>query len=193
LKNNDLGAGDGLVPDDLLGPVLGLMETDGTAALSGLDRLLAQYAGDPRLHFMRGSLLAGLERYDEARTAMQKAVDLAPDYALARFQLGFLALTSGDAAGAQAIWLPLANLPEDNPLRLFVRGLNAMLAGDFQDAISLLAAGIERNREIAPLNGNMAVLITEMREKLGSADAGDNIESDAHFLLRQYSFKDTRH
>lgn len=168
------------------------METDPEAALPGLDRLLDLYAGDPRLHFMKGSLLAGLQRYGEAREAMHAAVEIAPDYALARFQLGFLALTSGDTSGARAIWLPLLNLPAEDPLNLFVQGLGAMLANHFEDAIGLLEAGIGRNA-LVPLNQNMALLVQEMQEKLKPQSAENEIESRAHFLLKQYSFKTTRH
>ncbi len=184
-----------MTPDDLLNPVLGLVERDGDAALAGLDDLIRLYPDDARLPFLQGSVLAGLERYAEARTAMQKAVDIEPGFAIARFQLAFLVLTSGDAAGARAIWTPLLDLPAEHPLKLFVDGLEAMLTDRFGDAISLIEAGIERNRDLPPLNRNMAILIQEMRDRLGvpqDEDAND-VESGAHFLLKQSSFKGTRH
>ena len=193
MKNSDLDHKTAVAPDDLLEPVLGLINTDEKAALPRLDDLLEHYAGDPRLHFLRGSVLAGLERYPDARQAMQKAVDIAPDYLLARFQLGFLALTSGDAAGAQSIWRPLESLVAGHPLKLFVEGLQAMVANNFAQAIFLLETAISQNKEVPPLNGNMALLVRAMRDKLnvhGGAEAG---ESGVHFLLKQYSLKDTRH
>lgn len=64
-----------------------------------IDRLLARYPDDPRLHFMRGSVLAGLGRAIEAHEAMARAIDIAPGYALARYQLGFFELTSGKRSG----------------------------------------------------------------------------------------------
>lgn len=192
MKNSDLDTANEQASDELLKPVLGLMETNQEEALSRLDALLKRYARDARLHFMAGSVLAGLERYAEARAAMQVAVDIAPEYVLARFQLGFLALTSGDPSGANAIWHPLLNLPVDDPFRLFVQGLNAMVANDFNEALRLIQAGIERNRALAPLNQNMALLVREMQTKL-VADKEPATDSQAHFLLKQYSFKDTRH
>jgi len=193
MKNSNPDHTAAMAPSDRLEPVLALMETDGEAALARLDALVELYVHDPRLYFMSGSVLAGLERYTEARTAMQRAIDIAPDYGLARFQLGFLALTSGDAVGARSIWLPLMSLPADDPLKLFAEGLAAMLSGHFDEAISLLETGIRRNEALMPLNKNMAILIQEMRERLKLQAAETEVESGAHFLLKQYSFKDTRH
>jgi tetratricopeptide (TPR) repeat protein len=180
-------------PAEYLEPILGLMEANQEEALPRLNTLADQYPDDPRLPFMAGSVLAGLERFTEARAAMQKAVDMAPGYALARFQLGFLALTSGDRAGAWSVWQPLLALPSDNPLNLFVHGLEAMSQDKFAEAIELLEAGIERNRSLAPLNQNMALLVREMQNRLTQDDTATTVGSDAHFLLKQYSFKNTRH
>ena len=193
MKNSDANDSANLAPADLLEPVLGLMETDGEAALSGLEDLIRRHPGDARLHFLAGSTLAELERYAEAWTAMQRAVDLAPDFAVARFQLGFLALTSGDTSGAGSVWAPLFELPVEHPLRLFVEGLGAMAADRFEEAISLLEAGVEQNRDLPPLNRNMMILIAEMRDKLGTQGRPEDVESGAHFLLKQSSFKETRH
>jgi len=193
MKNNHLGSKSAEAPAERLEPVLRLMETNQEDALQRLGALVDQYPGDPRLHFMIGSVLAGLERYAEARAAMQKAVDISPEYGLARFQLGFLALTSGDADGARSIWAPLQDLPSEDPLKLFVQGLDAMSADNFDDAVVLLEAGIERNKTLAPLNRNMSILVHEMRERLKPAGTENAVASDAHFLLKQYSFKGTRH
>lgn len=193
MKNNEVGGDAAMTPAERLEPVLRLMETNGDAALAGLEDLIVSYPGDARLHFMAGSTLAGLERYTEARTAMQKAVDLAPDFAIARFQLGFLALTSGDTTTAGLVWTPLLGLPAEHPLRLFVEGLGAMAADRFPEAISLLEAGIRNNRDLPPLNGNMMLLVDEMREKLGAHGGPDDVESGTHFLLKQSILKETRH
>ena len=51
------------------------------------------------------------------------AVALAPDFLIARYQLGFFELTSGEVDNALATWGPLLRLPEDNYLRQFVEGM----------------------------------------------------------------------
>jgi tetratricopeptide (TPR) repeat protein len=180
-----------VTPDDLLQPVLEQIQRNDDQALDALDRLVDRFDLDPRLHFLRGSVLCAIERYSEARLAMEKAVGLAPEFDLARFQLGFLELTSGDVTAAQSTWLPLMNLPADEPLKLFVLGLNKMVIDEFDAAITLLEEGISRNTVLPPLNGNMSLLVEEMKAKR-TTPVSDG-ESDANFLLRQYAFKDTKH
>ena len=178
-------------PDDLLQPALEQIQRNDERAMDTLDQLIDRFPLDPRLHFLRGSVLVELERYPEARIAMERAVGVAPGFDLARFQLGFLELTSGDVTAAQATWLPLMNLPADDPIKLFVLGLNKMVIDEFDAAITLLEEGIALNTVLPPLNGNMALLVQEMKTKR-TAPAAEQ-ESDANFLLRQYAFKDTKH
>lgn len=179
------------VPDDLLQPALEQIQRNDERAMDTLDHLIDRFPLDPRLHFLRGSVLVELERYPEARIAMEKAVGAAPGFDLARFQLGFLELTSGDVTAAQATWLPLMNLPADDPIKLFVLGLNKMVIDEFDAAIKLLEEGIALNTVLPPLNGNMALLVEEMKTKRTTPAAEQ--ESDANFLLKQYAFKDTKH
>lgn len=180
-------------PDDGLQAVLAQMQTDEQDALASLGDLARLYPDDPRLPFLTGSILAGQGRYAEARQAMQSAIRIAPDYALARFQLGLLELSSGLAEAAQATWAPLLDLPADQPLNLFVRGLHAMIGNDFAAAIALLEDGMARNAGLPPMNRDMGLMVAKMREALADTPAGDDVASDAHFLLKQYSFKDTKH
>lgn len=191
MKNSNADAE--MAPESLLTPALNLIENAAEAAIGRLDDLIRDYPNDARLHFLRGSTLAGMEKYGDARLAMQKAVDLAPDFAIARFQLAFLALTSGDEIVARSTWDPLLRLPDDHPLKRFVEGLEAMLAGRFEDAILQLETGMALNTELPPLNRNMAILVQEIRERGRTSDAGEEVESGAHFLLKQTSFKETRH
>ena len=186
-----------MTPNELLQPVLAQIGQDGNAALVTLGELLHLYPNDARLPFLQGSVLASLEHYGEARVAMQRAVDIAPGYGVARFQLGFLELTSGDARAAQSTWQPLLDLPSDNPLNLFAQGLNKLIVDDFHATIALLEAGIALNTELPPMNKDMALIVQQAREKLESQPAAEpatqDVESGAHFLLKQYSFKDTKH
>jgi hypothetical protein len=178
-----------VAPDDLLQPVLEQIQHNDDRALEALDELVDRFGRDARLHFLRGSVLCSLERFAEARIAMERSVGLAPGFDLARFQLGFLELTSGDVTAAQSTWLPLMALPAEDPLKLFVLGLNKMVVDEFDAAIALLEEGIGRNTVLPPLNGNMALLIEEMKAKRTTPES----ESDANFLLRQYGLKDTKH
>ena len=160
-----------LCPPDRLQEVLQTAGQDDAAGLNQLDHLLAVYRGDARLHFLKGSLQAGLQNYDQARESMSQAVALAPDFALARFQLGLLALSSGDPDAALVTWEPLQNLTPDHALRLFARGLQYLIADDFPAALETLRLGIASNTELPVLNRDMQMVIDEALAKSGSAGA----------------------
>ncbi len=179
-----------LCPDDRLTGVLSAMNEDERRANRELDALLAGYPRDPRLHFLKASLLASGQDFAAARAAMRHAVDLAPDYAIARFQLGFLLLTSGEGHAAQEAWGPLHGLAADNYLRIFVEGLCHLIRDEFSETIRRLEEGISRNNENPALNRDMQLIITEARKKLNGGDAP---ASSVDFLLQQSALKSTRH
>lgn len=179
-------------PPDKLADLVAIASADETRGLAETDRLLNDYSLDPRLHFLRGSLLAGLRRYPEARQAMHRAIEIAPGFALARFQAGLLELTSGEAALAEATWAPLQQLAEDEPLRLFATGLNHLARDEFDACIATLRDGMERNTENPVLNRDMQMVIDETQRKMAELAAGDEPTSAAHMLLRQYG-KETKH
>jgi hypothetical protein len=120
-------------------------------------------------------------------------VDLAPDYAIARFQLGFLLLTSGESHAAQEAWGPLHALPADNYLRLFVMGLCHLIRDEFNDVINVLQDGMARNRDNPAMNRDMQLIIDEVRAKLSGQDRGTAPISSVDFLLQQAAMKATRH
>jgi len=174
-------------PADLMSGLIETATRDEAAGLARLDDLLEAYGGDPRLHFLRGSLLAAAKAYGEAREAMQRAVDIAPGYGVARFQLGLLELSSGDAAAAMATLQPLESLPPDNPLRLFALGLARLVVDDFVAAIQLLKEGMARNTEIPAMNRDMQLIVDEALAKLSEAGPDAEPVSSAHLLLQQYA------
>ncbi|WP_375397066.1 hypothetical protein [uncultured Sphingomonas sp.] len=151
-----------------------------------VDRALADFPEDPRLHFLRGSLLAGIGRPIEALSALKAAVTLAPDLAIARFQLGFFQLTSGEAAEALSTWGPLAPLPAGNYLRLFVGGLTYLIRDEFPQATEQLKLGIAANQENPPLNRDMQLIIDRIAEIANDAATTDDAASATSFLLGQF-------
>jgi len=169
------------------------LQTEVEVGMRELEGLLGDYPADARLHFLRGSLLAGAKRYSEAHDAMLRAVEIAPGYAVARFQLGFLQLTSGDPAAAEITWAPLADLPQGHYLRLFSIGLGHFMRDDFAQAIALLKEGIARNAEILPINHDMGLLLQESQKILDGEVAGDAPSSATQILLQQFGADRTRH
>jgi tetratricopeptide (TPR) repeat protein len=182
-----------LCPEERLEALLAAVRADERRGSTDLDALLRDYPEDARLHFLRGSLLAGRQDYSAARAAMRSAVDLAPDYGIARFQLGLLLLTSGEPHAAQEAWGPLHGLAADHPLKLFVVGLGHLIRDEFADAMRVLESGIARNRDNAPLNRDIQLIIDEVRALSSDARAGGTSGSSVDFLLQQAAMKATRH
>lgn len=180
-----------LCPDDRIGDLLGAMNSDPEAGMRKLDQLLSGYPEDPRLHFLKGSMLAGREDYEGAKIEMRRAVDIAPDFAVARFQLGFLLLTSGQPYPAQEAWGPLYALPSEHFLRHFVNGLCHLIRDEFDETIRDLEKGIAANRENEPMNRDMQLIIDEVRAKLQDPRGG--AVSSVDLLLQQAALKGTRH
>lgn len=182
-------------PDDLLQDAAETARTDAAHAIDQIDRLLQRYAEDARLMFLRGSLLASLERYQDARDDMSRALKTDPAYDIARFQLGLLELSSGDTGEALQTWKPLERLPPDHALRLFARGLTHLARDQFGAAMDLLTEGIGRNTQYPPVNADMRLMVDEIRKKLAGADqaVAQEESSSTQMLLRQFSRKPTKH
>ncbi len=157
-----------LCPDGRLNAVVAQLRTDDEGGLAGIATLLQTWPLDPRLHFLKGSVLAGLQRYEEGRGAMARAIEIAPDFALARFQLGFLDLTSGRAVEAMGVWQKLGDLPEDDALRIFAEGLANLAIDNFAEAVRLLRRGMGLNTQNPLLNADMQLILDEIEPKLAA-------------------------
>lgn len=175
-----------MIPQAELDALVQALQT--TEGAGPVETALAAWPEDPRLHFLHGSVLAGDRAYPAARQAMARALDLAPDFAIARFQLGFLEFTSGEPERARDTWRPLDALPPGHALRLFVDGLLMLVRDDAVGAIATLKAGIQANADNPALNGDMQLLIDTL-----SRDAGTEAPtSETDLLLRQFGAS-TRH
>ncbi|MFT3727150.1 MAG: hypothetical protein QM759_04935 [Terricaulis sp.] len=161
------------------------MAEPGETALAQAQALIARYPEDARLHFLSGSMLAGLSRWIEAHGALSRAVALAPDFAIARFQLGFLQLTSGETIAAFETWGRLDALADGHYLRTFVEGLRALAHDDFATTITKLRQGMANNHENPPLNGDMQLIIDRCLPLL--QDDGGEVGSETALILRQFS------
>lgn len=162
-----------LCPEDELATLVAQFQHDDDGGLAKLADLLRSWPLDPRLYFLQGSILAGQQRYDEGRRAMARAIEIAPDYALARFQLGFLDLTSGRALDAVAVWTPLVELSDDDPLRMLAEGLMSLASDRFADARRLLSRGMALNTAVPLINADMQLILDQI------ADLPDRVDASA--------------
>lgn len=184
-----------LCSDEQMAGLMTALKSNDADDLREVDTLLRDFPEDPRLHFMRGSILAGRQEAREAHAALARAVELAPDFHLARYQLGFFELTSGEADRALSTWGPLQRLPADLYLRKFVDGLIHLVRDEFDEALSLMREGIALNRDNEPLNSDIRLLIAECEKAAQgqSGDAGTSGDLSAtSVILGQFAHK-TRH
>ncbi|WP_230635834.1 hypothetical protein [Sphingomonas sp. Leaf4] len=181
--------------DEDMGRLIAAAQDGGGDALAIANRLIERHPGDARLHFLRGSFLAAANRPIEAHAALAQAVALAPDFALARFQLGLFELTSGEAARAMATWQPLGSLPETHYLTRFVAGLTHLIHDRFADAREALLAGIAVNNENLPLNRDMQLIVDQCAALLPTIEtpAPGEAASATSFLLGQSGGHGTMH
>jgi tetratricopeptide (TPR) repeat protein len=138
----------------------------GNAGIGAARKMVERYPEDARLHFMLGSLLANDGEAIEAHAEMSRAVELAPSFMLARYQLGFFELTSGEPQRALSTWGPLLAEPRDNYLRVFVEGMTHLIRDEFADAIERFEAGKTLNHDNPPMNNDIDRLIAECRKLL---------------------------
>ncbi|MEO1045891.1 MAG: hypothetical protein AAFX04_10660 [Pseudomonadota bacterium] len=157
-------------PDDDIRQLLQLIDSDDVQGLAELDSAIDRFPDDARLYFLRGSLLAATDRKVEALQLMQHAVALDPEFHIARFQLGFFALSSGDAEAARDHWNRLESLPKNHYLRLFVTGLHHLIADEFTATIATLRQGISLNRDNPPLNHDMQLIIDKCADLMAMAE-----------------------
>jgi tetratricopeptide (TPR) repeat protein len=155
--------------------------------------------------FMIGSEHASLGQMDLAEAAFAHAVLLAPDFAMARYQLGLLQFGSGRAASALVTWQALSQLPGDNPLPHFVRGFAELVQDRFEAAVQCFREGMALNHDNAPLNGDVQQVVDEVERVLearltnqhvehsaDSRDAGEH-ERASHVLLSNYQQQGPAH
>lgn len=159
------------------------IQSDGQQGGNKVEALILRYPEDPRLHFMLGSILAGRGQPIDAHAAMSRAIEIAPGFALARYQLGFFELTSGEAERALSTWGPLLAGPRDNYLRMFVEGMTHLIRDEFAEAVERFEAGIVRNKENPPMNDDIRLLIAKCRNLLDRCAADDDEELSATSLL----------
>lgn len=183
-----------LCPDADIAALAALAGQDGAAGQAALMQRLADFPADPRLHFLSGSLRAGAGDFDGARIAMRRAIEIAPGYALARFQLGMLLMTSGEFPAALEVLHPLINAAPATYLEWFASGAAHFMRDDFDAAIPALRQGMALNVENAPLNHDMALLLSRLEAPESEADDQEGAElSAARLLLQQAALRSTRH
>jgi tetratricopeptide (TPR) repeat protein len=169
-----------------------LRESDPASVRQALTEAADAHPEDPRPLSLLAAELVHAKELDGAEAAYLTALQRAPDYAIARFQLGLLQLTSARPAAATATWGPLDALDETHPLRLFKRGLELLAQDRFEDARHWLLEGIRLNETNAPLNRDMQMVLDRIAQGLSGsggqpADAPESTpRPEDHVLISAY-------
>ncbi len=178
-----------LCTDEHLNDLIAVVAADEKDVLTKLEGALKIYSSDARLHFLYASVLTGKQKLILAHDAFQKAVDLDPDFHLARFQFGFFLLTSGEVQEAISVWEKLGGLPDNNYLKLFYSGLRHLINDQMREGEDLIVEGIKLNNENLPLNEDMLLLLSECKKQVRDEQQSYEGEGDTmtSMLLRQHT------
>ena len=139
-------------------------------------------------HFLLASEQASAGDFARAELAFATALLLAPDFALARYQLGLLQFSSSRAPVALLTWQPLFSLPEEEALLHFVRGFSALAQNAFDESLGHFRRGLQ----CTPANPALCSDILQVVEAVERLAAGtpppeEDATAASHVLLSAYS------
>lgn len=165
---------------------------DGAQAVEWFQKASAAEPAAGLPQFLLGAELASMGNMDQAEAAFANATRLAPDFPMARYQLGLLQFSSGRAAIALLTWQPLLHLPDSDPLPHFVKGFAALAHDRFDQALRHYEQGLTLNTTNDALSGDIEKVIAGIKALApNTAPAADGpgergAESDTHVLLANY-------
>lgn len=168
----------------------GLAASQEGRAQAAMDLFAQARACDPASgipHFLIGSEHAAAGEVEAAEAAFANAVLLAPEFALARYQLGLLQFSAGRAAVALVTWEPLHRRPPSDPLAHFVRGFAALAEDRLDTAIAHFRTGLacpEANPGVAADVRRVMDSVEALARAGAPAQEGPEA---AHVLLGAYS------
>jgi tetratricopeptide (TPR) repeat protein len=136
-------------------------------------------------HFLLASEQASAGDFAQAELSFATALLLAPDFTLARYQLGLLQFSSNRAPVALLTWQPLLALDPEEALLHFVRGFSALAQNAFAEAL----AHFRRGLACTPANPALLSDIVQVVEAVEHLQSGEPAEDEgsAHVLLSAYS------
>ena len=150
--------------DEMLRIAIEAIQADRTAEAVDLLKSLLEREPD---HVFATYLLAAehaqLGMLDEAERGFGRAVELAPDFDIARFQWGQLDWARGEPDAARSAQQPLAAKADGHALCHYARGLIATAQDDAQAAAAELQLGLSCPQEIAALEADMRRLIGSLQ------------------------------
>lgn len=136
-------------------------------------------------HFLIASEQASAGDFAAAELSFASAVLLAPDFALARYQLGLLQFSSQRAPLALLTWQPLFALSDSDALLHFVQGFAALAQDAFTDALAHFRTGLDRQPANPALCSDIAQLMDAI-ETIGRRPEVPEPPAGSHVFLAAY-------
>jgi tetratricopeptide (TPR) repeat protein len=168
----------------------GLAASQGNRRRAALDFFAQASAVQPSSgipHFLIGSEQAAAGDLDAAEVAFANAVLLAPEFLLARYQLGLLQFSSNRAAMAMVTWGPLLALAPAEPLGHYVRGFAALAQDRFTESVAQFEAGLDCEELNPAVAADIRQVVEAVRQLAARAESSPVDEPIAgHVLLASY-------
>jgi tetratricopeptide (TPR) repeat protein len=156
--------------EELLRLALDAINNDRHAdAVAMLKTLLERDADHMFATYLLAAEHAQIGMMDRAEEGFRRAVALGPEFPMARFQLGQVYLTRGDAAAAVEVLAPLADLPSGEALQAYALGMIAAAQENVGEAIARIQAGLACPQEIPALAGDLARVLGNLQALAGGA------------------------
>ncbi|MBN8800772.1 MAG: tetratricopeptide repeat protein [Stenotrophomonas acidaminiphila] len=149
---------DALDDDELLYLSLEAIKGERDAEAVALLKVLSgRSPGNPLAHYLLAAQHAQAGLLDRAEQGFRRAVALAPEFAMARFQLGQLMLVKGDGAAAAHEFRAVRS--DDPAVAHYAEGLCALAEDRLADALGALRQGLALPQAIPALAQDMQRLV----------------------------------
>jgi tetratricopeptide (TPR) repeat protein len=144
-------------------------------------------------HYLLGATLAQVGRSVDAENSFLACLGVAPEFGIARFQLGLLQIVGSRLDHGCATLRPLTFLGEDDYLKWFAKGLIELVGNDRNAAVESLERGLALNQQIPALNHDIRGILSRLQaatgltaESVRSPEAAEDSASASHFLIAGY-------
>jgi tetratricopeptide (TPR) repeat protein len=156
-------------------------------ALDYLKRAVARPQASASAHFLLGAHHAQIGLVDRAVEEFQRALELEPRLAAARFQLGFLLIGNARVEEGLAALEPLEALGAADPYFHFKHAVAHLCRDEFEPCAAALRQGMELNRANPPLNAEMQRLLEQVEAAAGGKPPQSGADQPGQILLKAYT------
>lgn len=156
-------------------------------ALSMLKVLLERDSEHAFATYLLAAEHAQLGMMDRAEEGFERAVKLAPDFVMARFQLGQLYLVKDKGDAAKEMFAPIALLPEGQALSAYAKGLIAAIDDNLGEAVAQLQAGLACEQEVPALAEDMSNMLSNLKAMTADANSLTQHNAAAPMYLSNYN------